>query len=228
MTYHIWYTGQIWHINDGKIEICTKCILSIKFGNCSYFTLCTLTSGVLSFFSIWRYTKGIGVNWRNRNSTNAQCIIYDTCIKSVKDGIFEKFLRFCSYFEVTNPHVKNHDSPPSINRVGHLRVKSFYTYTPYYWYNKFDWLTLILCSNWICRIWFGILSLGPFCIMLSDFAYLLQFSNNIPLNHLKGLLSFTLLIIQHDQLISFCDLNACKLINKNRPVELPVSTKTLV
>ena len=99
--------------------LCKKCILSIKFGNCSYFTLSTLTSGVLPFFSIWRCTKGIGVNWRNRNSTNARCIIYDTWFKSEKDGIFENFLWFCSYFEVTNPHGKNHDSPPSINRVGH-------------------------------------------------------------------------------------------------------------
>ena len=46
--------------------------------------------------------------------------------------------------------------------------------------------------------------------------------------YIKDLLSFTLLIIQHDQLISFCDLNVCKLINKNRPVELLVSTETLV
>ena len=42
------------------------------------------------------------------------------------------------------------------------------------------------------------------------------------------LLSFTLLIIQHDQLISLCDLNVCKFKNKNIPVELPVSTETLV
>ena len=52
-------------------------------------------------------------------SAHVNGAIYDTCIKSVKDGIFEKFLRFCSYFEATNPHGKNHDSPPSINRVGH-------------------------------------------------------------------------------------------------------------
>ena len=37
----------------------------------------------------------------------------------------------------------------------------------------------------------------------------------------------TPVIIQHDQLISLCDLNVCKFINKNRPVKLPVSTKTL-
>ena len=34
-------------------------------------------------------------------------IIYDTCIKSVKEGIFEKkILRFCSYFEVNKPYGK--------------------------------------------------------------------------------------------------------------------------
>ena len=69
---------------------------------------------------------------------------------------------------------------------------------------------------------------------MSDFAYLLPFffSDKIPLNHskayIKDLLSFTLLIIQHDQLISLFDLNVCKFINKNRPIELPVSTETLV
>ena len=46
--------------------------------------------------------------------------------------------------------------------------------------------------------------------------------------YIKNLLSFTLLIIKHDQLISFFDLIVWKLINKNRPVELPVSTETLV
>ena len=54
----------------------------------------------------------------------------------------------------------------------------YITYTPYYGYNKFDWLTLILRSNWTCRIWFWILFLRPFCIILSDFVYLLPFSNN--------------------------------------------------
>ena len=49
-----------------------------------------------------------------------------------------------------------------------------------------------------------------------------------PPPYIKDLLSFTLLIIQHDQLISLCDLNVCKFINKNRPVELPVSIETLV
>ena len=44
------------------------------------------------------------------NDMNEKKNIYDTCIKSVKNGIFEKCLRFCSYFEVTNSHGKNHDS----------------------------------------------------------------------------------------------------------------------
>ena len=34
---------------------------------------------------------------------------------------------------------------------------------------------------------FGILSLRPFCIMLSDFAYLLPFSNNFPLKNSKSI-----------------------------------------
>ena len=42
------------------------------------------------------------------------------------------------------------------------RFRSLYTYNGY---NKFDWLTLILRSNWTCRIWFGILSSRAFCIV---------------------------------------------------------------
>ena len=47
---------------------------------------------------------------------------------------------------------------------------SFRSYTPCFGYNKLkkDWLTLILCLNWTCRIWFWILFLRPFCIVLSD------------------------------------------------------------
>ena len=52
------------------------------------------------------------------------------------------------------------------------RFRSLYTYNGY---NKFDWLTLILRSNWTCRIWFGILSSRAFCIVVSDFVYLLPF-----------------------------------------------------
>ena len=36
----------------------------------------------------------------------------------------KKNLRFYSYFEVTNTHGENHDTPASINRFGHYRVKS--------------------------------------------------------------------------------------------------------
>ena len=51
--------------------------------------------------------------------------------------------------------------------------------------NKF--LRLILRSNWTCRMSFGILSLSPFCIVMSDFAYLLPFSNNFPLKNSKDI-----------------------------------------
>ena len=66
-------------------------------------------------------------------------------------------------------------------------LRSLYAYTPYYGYNKFDWLTLILRSNWTCWIWFWILSLRPFCIMMSEFAYLLLFLNYSPLKCSKGI-----------------------------------------
>ena len=65
--------------------------------------------------------------------------------------------------------------------------RSLYTYTPCYGYNEFDWLTLILHSKLTCRLSFGIVSARPFCIMLSDFPYLLLFSNNFPLKRSKGI-----------------------------------------
>ena len=64
------------------------------------------------------------------------------------------------------------------------RFRSLYTYNGY---NKFDWLTLILRSNCTCRIWFGILSSRAFCIVVSDFLYLLAFSNNCTLKHSKNI-----------------------------------------
>ena len=73
------------------------------------------------------------------------------------------------------------------------RFGSLYTYNPYNGYNKFYLLTLVLCSNWTCRIWFGILSSRAVRIVVSDFAYLLPFSNNFPLKYLKNIHSgFTL------------------------------------
>ena len=73
----------------------------------------------------------------------------------------------------------------------------------YYGYNKFDWLTLVLRSNWTCRIWFGILSSRAFCIVVSDFAYLLPFSNNFPLKLLKNIHSgFTLVHIPNNSACS--------------------------
>ena len=76
--------------------------------------------------------------------------------------------------------------------------RSLYTYTPCYGYNEFDWLTFILRLNWTCRIWFWILFLRPFCIVLSDFLYLLLLSNNCPLKHSKGIHEGCTLTLSHN------------------------------
>ena len=83
------------------------------------------------------------------------------------------------------------------------RFGLLYTYNGY---NKFDWLTLVLRPNWTCRIWFGILSSRAFCIVVSDFAHLLPFSNNFPLKYLKNInLGFTLVHIPT------CNKSACSI-----------------
>ena len=80
---------------------------------------------------------------------------------------------------------------------------SFLVIITYYGYNKFDWLTLVLRSNWTCRIWFGILSSRAFCIVVSDFAYLLPFSNNFSLKFLKNIHSgFTVVHIPNNSACS--------------------------
>ena len=62
---------------------------------------------------------------------------------------------------------------------------------------------LVLRSNWTCRIWFRILSWRDFCIVVSDFAYLLPFSNNFPLKFLKNIHSgFTLVDITNNSACS--------------------------
>ena len=68
----------------------------------------------------------------------------------------------------------------------------------------------------------------PYQILRIFYCFQIKSLKTIQKAYIKDLLSFRLLIIQHDQLISFCDLNICKFINKNRLVELPVSTETLV
>ena len=67
-----------------------------------------------------------------------------------------------------------------LKRCLHLSRSFFLFIYSMLWFNKFDWLMLILRLNWICRIWFWILFLRSFCILLSDFACLLPFSNNSP------------------------------------------------
>ena len=106
------------------------------------------------------------------------------------------------------------------------RFRSLYTYNGY---NKFDWLTLILRSNWTCRIWFGILSSRAFCIVVSECVYLLPFSNNCPLKHSKNIhwayirinsVHNKALINHHVHLISLQTKMFVSILNKNRPVEL--------
>ena len=75
---------------------------------------------------------------------------------------------------------------------------SFRSYTPCFGYNKFDWLSLVLCFNWTCRIWFWILFLRPFCIVFSEFMYLLPFLNNSPLKRTKGVYEGFTLTCSHN------------------------------
>ena len=75
---------------------------------------------------------------------------------------FDAFCIFLSFFFSVIKHIQN---------VLHIMGTT-----------TFYWITLILCSNWACRIWFGILSSRAlsFCIVVSDFVYLLPFSNKFP------------------------------------------------
>ena len=74
------------------------------------------------------------------------------------------------------------------------RFRSLCTYTcaPYFGYNKFDWRTLILRSNWTCRIWIGILSSRLFCIVCQNLRIFFHFQiitfYNVHMECIKDLL----------------------------------------
>ena len=89
---------------------------------------------------------------------------------------------------------------------------------------------LVLRSNWTCRIWFGILSSRAFCIVVSDFAYLLPFSNNFPLKFLKNTHSgFTLIHIPNNSACSIdvgLWLKLLKVIKREYTSRAPVSSET--